>query len=68
MADLEFLGQVISEVSHGVHDLVTDPNMEPVTVLLRSGGSELVGNTTLELWNDYKRMVGEENLRLHLVC
>lgn len=68
MKDLEFLNQVVSEVSHGVHSVVTDPEMDPVTVLLRNGGAELRGNTTLELWGDYKKMVGEEKLRLHLVC
>jgi len=67
MKDLEFLREVISEVSHGKHELVGDPNMDPVTLLSGDGGSGLEGETTLELWNEYKKMIGEEKLTLHLV-
>ncbi len=67
MSELEFLKEVISEVSHGAHDLVWESDMTGVTVLSRSGGSMIEGDTILKLWNEYKKMVNAEHLALHFV-
>ena len=66
MKDLEFLAEVINEVSNGDHHLDTNPDMDPVTVGLRHGCVGLDGNTTTELWNSYKELTGEKQLTLKL--
>ena len=56
MKDLEFLAEIIDQITDGDAQLVTNPEMDPVTLIHGDGGFQLEGNTTSELFDSFKEL------------
>lgn len=67
MRDLKLIKEIIDEVSTGEHFFIYEPMMDSITVIIKDTEYRLEGETTLELWCEYKKICGAEKKRLRLV-